>query len=101
MMVQEHALTPVLDDLGRVIREHVAAKQAAGGDAKPSMSPDAIAGYLHWGATTQNITQTGFVVNLRRAHAVCQPAAMQHVCRVGRGGAELAAETGRWWCQNG
>ena len=27
-------------------------------------------GYAHWGATTQNITQTGDVLQLRRAHAV-------------------------------
>ena len=27
-------------------------------------------GYIHWGATTQNITQTGKLLNLRRAHGV-------------------------------
>ena len=27
-------------------------------------------GYIHWGATTQNITQTGKLLNLRRAHRV-------------------------------
>ena len=27
-------------------------------------------GYIHWGATTQNITQTGKLLNLRRAHNV-------------------------------
>ncbi len=27
-------------------------------------------GYAHWGATTQNITQTGDILQLRRAHAI-------------------------------
>ena len=27
-------------------------------------------GYIHWGATTQNITQTGKLLNVRRAHGV-------------------------------
>jgi 3-carboxy-cis,cis-muconate cycloisomerase len=27
-------------------------------------------GYIHWGATTQNITQTGTVLQLRKAHAI-------------------------------
>ena len=27
-------------------------------------------GYIHWGATTQNITQTGKLLNMRRAHGV-------------------------------
>ena len=27
-------------------------------------------GYIHWGATTQNITQTGKLLNVRRAHHV-------------------------------
>lgn len=27
-------------------------------------------GYIHWGATTQNITQTGQLLNVRRAHAI-------------------------------
>ena len=27
-------------------------------------------GYIHWGATTQNITQTGNLLNLRRVHGV-------------------------------
>ena len=27
-------------------------------------------GYIHWGATTQNITQTGKLLNVRRAHRV-------------------------------
>jgi adenylosuccinate lyase len=27
-------------------------------------------GYVHWGATTQNITQTGLLLQVRRAHAI-------------------------------
>jgi 3-carboxy-cis,cis-muconate cycloisomerase len=88
MQVQEHALTPVLDDLGRVIREHVAAKQAQEQKAhpgfKPAMTPDEIAGYLHWGATTQNITQTGFVLNLRRAHSLILSSVSKFVAVIGR-----------------
>ena len=29
-----------------------------------------LGGYVHWGATTQNITQTGFLLQLRRAHRI-------------------------------
>ena len=86
MEVQEHALTPVLDDLGRVIREQVAKHQSAGGAAgeKPTMTPDEIAGYLHWGATTQNITQTGFVLNLRRAHSAILDSVAKYLAVIGR-----------------
>jgi adenylosuccinate lyase len=35
--------------------------KACGGDA---------GGYVHWGATTQNITQTGQLLQVRRAHAI-------------------------------
>eukprot|EP01044_Picomonas_judraskeda_P003964 COSAG03_NODE_339_length_8835_cov_8.679144_5_plen_543_part_00 len=88
MQVQEHALTPVLDDLGRVIREHVAAKQAQELEAQPgvqpAMTPDEIAGYLHWGATTQNITQTGFVLNLRRAHSLILSSVSKFIAVIGR-----------------
>ena len=35
--------------------------QACDGDA---------GGYVHWGATTQNITQTGQLLQVRRAHAI-------------------------------
>ncbi len=31
---------------------------------------DGAGGYAHWGATTQNITQTGDLLQLRRAHAI-------------------------------
>src|SRR5262249_20075148 len=27
-------------------------------------------GYVHWGATTQNITQTGLIMQVRRAHEI-------------------------------
>jgi adenylosuccinate lyase len=35
--------------------------QACAGDA---------GGYVHWGATTQNVTQTGLLLQVRRAHAI-------------------------------
>jgi adenylosuccinate lyase len=44
-----HALVPVIWDLDRVC------------------GPEA-GGYVHWGATTQNITQTGLLLLVRRAH---------------------------------
>jgi 3-carboxy-cis,cis-muconate cycloisomerase len=47
----EHALVPVIWELDRV----------CDGDA---------GGYVHWGATTQNITQTGETLLLRRAHGI-------------------------------
>src|SRR6266508_2090666 len=28
-------------------------------------------GYVHWGATTQNVTQTGQLLQVRRAHDIC------------------------------
>ena len=31
---------------------------------------DDVGGHIHWGATTQNITQTGLLLNLRRAHRI-------------------------------
>ena len=45
-----HALVPLIWELDR----------ACAGDA---------GGYVHWGATTQNITQTGLLLLVRRAHA--------------------------------
>ena len=88
MEIQEHALTPVLDDLGRVIRERAAAEQAEDRkrrpDMKPDMTPGEIAGYLHWGATTQNITQTGFVLNLRRSHSLMLSAISTFLSVIGR-----------------
>ena len=46
-----HPLVPMVWELDRICE----------GDA---------GGYIHWGATTQNITQTGKLLNLRRAHSV-------------------------------
>ena len=46
-----HGLVPVIWELDRVCE----------GDA---------GGYVHWGATTQNITQTGLLLQVRRAHYI-------------------------------
>ena len=46
-----HALVPLVWELDR----------ACEGDA---------GGYVHWGATTQNITQTGLLLQVRRAHRI-------------------------------
>lgn len=46
-----HPLVPVIWELDRVCE----------GDA---------GGYIHWGATTQNITQTGQLLRMRQAHAI-------------------------------
>ena len=46
-----HPLVPMIWELDRICE----------GDA---------GGYIHWGATTQNITQTGMLLNLRRAHRI-------------------------------
>jgi adenylosuccinate lyase len=46
-----HGLVPVIWELDRVCE----------GDA---------GGYVHWGATTQNITQTGLLLQVRRAHRI-------------------------------
>ena len=46
-----HPLVPMVWELDRICE----------GDA---------GGYIHWGATTQNITQTGKLLNVRRAHHV-------------------------------
>src|SRR5262249_34479485 len=46
-----HPLVPLVWELDRVCE----------GDA---------GGYVHWGATTQNITQTGQLLQLRKAHAI-------------------------------
>ena len=51
LAVTGHPLVPLIWELDRLCE----------GDA---------GGYAHWGATTQNITQTGDVLQLRRAHAV-------------------------------
>ena len=46
-----HQLVPVIWELDRICE----------GDA---------GGYVHWGATTQNITQTGQLLRVRRAHQI-------------------------------
>lgn len=46
-----HPLVPMVWELDRICE----------GDA---------GGYIHWGATTQNITQTGKLLNVRRAHSI-------------------------------
>lgn len=51
LRVTGHGLVPLIWDLDRVCE----------GDA---------GGYVHWGATTQNITQTGTVLQVRKAHAI-------------------------------
>ncbi len=51
LAVTGHPLVPLVWELDRLCE----------GDA---------GGYAHWGATTQNITQTGDILQLRRAHAI-------------------------------
>ena len=46
-----HTLVPLVWELGRIVG-------------------DPHGGWVHWGATTQNITQTGDLLVLRRAHAI-------------------------------
>ena len=51
LAVTAHPLVPLIWELDRVL----------GGD---------VGGYVHWGATTQNITQTGDILQLRKAHEI-------------------------------
>ncbi len=51
LVVTAHPLVPLIWELDRILG-------------------DEIGGYVHWGATTQNITQTGDILQLRRAHAI-------------------------------
>jgi 3-carboxy-cis,cis-muconate cycloisomerase len=51
LRVTGHGLVPIIWELDRICE----------GDA---------GGYIHWGATTQNITQTGQLILLRRAHHI-------------------------------
>jgi adenylosuccinate lyase len=51
LRVTGHGLVPVIWELDRICE----------GDA---------GGYVHWGATTQNITQTGQLMQVRRAHRI-------------------------------
>ncbi|HET6233560.1 MAG TPA: adenylosuccinate lyase family protein [Acetobacteraceae bacterium] len=46
-----HTIVPLVWELGRVVGEHHG-------------------GWVHWGATTQNITQTGDLLVLRQAHGI-------------------------------
>lgn len=50
-----HSLVPLIWELDRVLSESVG---------------EGVGGYVHWGATTQNITQTGDILQLRRAHQI-------------------------------
>src|SRR5712671_3729718 len=47
-----HTIVPLVWELGRVVG-------------------DPHGGWVHWGATTQNITQTGDLLVLRQAHRIC------------------------------
>ena len=51
LAVTAHPLVPLIWELDRILG-------------------DETGGYVHWGATTQNITQTGDILQLRRAHEV-------------------------------
>src|SRR5678816_3093702 len=55
--------------------------QACDGDA---------GGYVHWGATTQNVTQTGQLLQVRRAHAIF----LRQLAAILLALAELAQEDG-------
>jgi adenylosuccinate lyase len=65
-----HSLVPLIWELDRVCE----------GDA---------GGYVHWGATTQNITQTGQLLLLRRAHAIF----LRQLAAILRALADLAERT--------
>ena len=51
LAVTAHPLVPLIWELDRILG-------------------DEVGGYVHWGATTQNITQTGDILQLRRAHGI-------------------------------
>ncbi len=51
LAVTAHPLVPLIWELDRILGHEVG-------------------GYLHWGATTQNITQTGDIIQLRAAHEI-------------------------------
>ncbi len=67
LAVTSHPLVPLIWELDRVLGE-------------------SIGGYVHWGATTQNITQTGDLLQLRQAHAII----LQQIGQVLAGLAPLA-----------
>ena len=51
LAVTAHPLVPLIWELDRILG-------------------DEVGGYVHWGATTQNITQTGDIIQLRAAHEI-------------------------------
>ncbi|MEZ4863768.1 MAG: adenylosuccinate lyase family protein [Caldilineaceae bacterium] len=65
-----HGLVPLVWELDRV----------CAGDA---------GGYIHWGATTQNITQTALLLQIRRAHAIF----LQQLAAILEAAADLAERT--------
>jgi 3-carboxy-cis,cis-muconate cycloisomerase len=65
-----HTLVPLVWELGRIVGE-----------------PHG--GWVHWGATTQNITQTGDLLVLRQAHAIV----LRQIGEILAAMAELAART--------
>ena len=65
-----HPLVPLIWELDRI----------CDGDA---------GGHVHWGATTQNITQTGFLLQLRRAHRIY----LEQIAQILSLMADLAEET--------
>jgi 3-carboxy-cis,cis-muconate cycloisomerase len=65
-----HTLVPLVWELGRIVGE-----------------PHG--GWVHWGATTQNITQTGDLLVLRQAHAII----LRQIGEILAAMAELAART--------
>ena len=70
LRVTGHPLVPLIWDVDRICE----------GDA---------GGFVHWGATTQNITQTGQILQLRKTHAII----LEQLARVIEGYAALAERT--------
>jgi len=70
LRVTGHPLVPIIWELDRICE----------GDA---------GGYIHWGATTQNITQTGQILQLRRTHGIL----LSQLARLLEGYAALAERT--------
>ena len=55
LAVTAHPLVPLIWELDRILGDSVG---------------EGVGGYVHWGATTQNITQTGDILQLRAAHRI-------------------------------
>ena len=70
LRVTGHPLVPIIWELDRI----------CAGDA---------GGYIHWGATTQNITQTGQILQLRKTHGIL----LSQLARLLDGYAALAERT--------